>query len=111
MVSVEIDGYNFEVVKHFVYLGSSISTDNNISLEIRRRITLPNRCYFGPRKQLSEKALSWRTKIYLYKSLILPVLLYGPETWMLTSSDEEALGVFEGKILLKIYGPFCDRGE
>ena len=73
-VSIEIDGYNFEVVKDFVYLGSSINTDNDISLEIRR-ITLANRCYFGLRKQLSKKTLSWRTKICLYKSLILPVLL------------------------------------
>ena len=35
-VSVEIDSYNFEVVKDFVYLGSSINTDNDISLKIRR---------------------------------------------------------------------------
>ena len=41
--------------------------------------------------------------------IILPVLLYGAETWTLTSSDEQALGVFERKILRKIYGPFCDR--
>ena len=88
-----------------------INTDNDISREIRRRITLANRCYFGQRKQLSKKALSWRTKICLYKSLILPVLLYGGETWTLTSSDEQALGVFERKILHKIYGPFCDRGK
>ena len=45
--SVEID---FEVVKDFVCLGSSINTDNDISLEIRRRITLANSCYFGLRK-------------------------------------------------------------
>ena len=108
---MKIDGYNFEVVKDFIYLGSSINSDNDISLEIRRRITLANRCYFGLSKQLSKKALSWRTKICLYKSLILPVLLYGAETWTLTSSDEQALGVFERKILRKIYGPFCDRGE
>ena len=31
--------------------------------------------------------------------------------WKLTSLDEQALGVFERKILRKIYGPFCDRGE
>ena len=62
-VSVQLYGYNFEVVKDFVYLGSSIYTYNDISLEIRRRITLANRCYFGLRKQLSKKALSWRTKI------------------------------------------------
>ena len=80
-VSVEIDGYNFEVVKDIVYLRCSINTDNDISLEIRRRITLAKRCYFGLRKQLSKKVLSWRTKICLYKSLILPVLLYGAEPW------------------------------
>ena len=56
-VSVEIDGYNFEVVKDFVYLGSSINTDNEISLKIKSRITLANRCNFGLRKQLSKKAL------------------------------------------------------
>ena len=77
---------NFEVVKDFIYLCSSINTDNDISLEIRRRITLANRCYFGLRKQL-KKALSWKTKICLYKSLILTVLLYGVETWTLTSDD------------------------
>ena len=110
-VSVERDGYNFEVVKDFVYLGSSINTDNDISLKVRRRIILANRYYFGLRKQLSKKALSWRTKICLYKSRILPVLLYGAETWTLTSSDEQTFGVFERKILRKIYGPLCDRGE
>ena len=36
--SVAIDGYNFKVVKDFVYLGYSINTDNDISLEIRRII-------------------------------------------------------------------------
>ena len=41
----------------------------------------------------------------------MPVLLYGAGTWTLTSSDEQALGVFERKILRKINGPFCDRGE
>ena len=46
-------------------------------------------------------------KICLYKSL----LLYGAETCTMTSSDEQELGVFERKILRKIYGPFCDRGE
>ena len=41
----------------------------------------------------------------------MPVLLYGVETWTSASSDEQALGVFERKILRKIYGPFCDRAE
>ena len=39
-LSVETDRYNFEVVKDFVYLGCSINIDNDISLEIRRRLLL-----------------------------------------------------------------------
>ena len=69
VICVGIDGYNFEVVENFVYLGSSINTDNDISLEVRRKI-IANRCYLGLIKQLSKKALSWRTKICLCKSLI-----------------------------------------
>ena len=63
--SVEIDGYKFEVVKDFVYLSCGINFYKDISLEIRRRITLAHRCFFGLRKQLGKKVLSWRTKICL----------------------------------------------
>ena len=48
---VTVDSYNFEVVKDFVYLGTSINTDNNVSLEIQRRISLANKCYFGLGRQ------------------------------------------------------------
>ncbi|XP_054089974.1 putative uncharacterized transposon-derived protein F52C9.6 isoform X1 [Zeugodacus cucurbitae] len=102
---VTVDSHNFEVVDNFVYLGTSINNTNNVSLEIQRRITLANRCYFGLSRQLNSKVLSRRTKIKLYKSLIIPVLLYGAEDWTMSTSDETTLGVFEWKILRKIYGP------
>ena len=108
---VTVDNYTFEVVKDFVYLGTSINTNNNVSLEIKRRITLANRCYFGLSRQLRSRALSRRTKLTLYKSLIMPVLLYGAEAWTMTNTDEKALGAFERKILRKIYGPICVAGD
>ena len=60
-------------------------------------------------EQESEEDLLENEDMFIYKSFILTVLLCGAETWMLPYSDEQALGVFERKIL--IYGPFCDRGE
>lgn len=107
---VTVAGYSFEVVKDFVYLGSSMTSTNNISVEIQRRITLANRCYFGLSRQLSSRALSRRTKLRLYTSLILPVLLYGSEAWTLAAADEKNLGTFERKILRRIFGPLCVDG-
>ena len=49
--------------------------------------------------------LSRTTKLILYKTLILPVLLYGAEAWTLLSTDAAALRVFERKLLRKIFGP------
>jgi hypothetical protein len=40
-----------------------------------------------------------------YKKLILPVVLYGCETWSLTLSEKHRLRVFENRVLRRIYGP------
>ena len=101
--TIPIGDYNFEIVKDFVWLGSSVNNNTNVSLEIKRRVTLASRCYFGLSKELSNKALSRKTKLQMYKTLILPVLLYGAETWAITSSDEQVLQVFERKALRKIF--------
>ncbi|XP_070136101.1 uncharacterized protein [Drosophila bipectinata] len=41
------ENYSFGSVKEFIYLGTAITSTNDVSLEIKRRITLANRCYFG----------------------------------------------------------------
>ena len=66
-----------EVVKVPVYLGTMVTQDNNISLEISWRIELASSIYFELSNQMRSKALSWKTKILLYKTLILSVLLNG----------------------------------
>jgi hypothetical protein len=44
-------------------------------------------------------------KIKIYKTVILPVVLYGCETWSLTMREELRLRVFENRVLRKIFGP------
>ena len=44
-------------------------------------------------------------KIKIYKTIILPVVLYGCETWCLTLREERRLRVFENRILRRIFGP------
>jgi hypothetical protein len=43
--------------------------------------------------------------VALYKTVILPVVLYGCETWSLTLGEEHRLRVFENRVLRKIFGP------
>ena len=47
-------------------------------------------------------------KIKIYRTIILPVVLYGCETWSLTLREEYRLRVFENSVLRRIFGPKRD---
>jgi hypothetical protein len=44
-------------------------------------------------------------KIKIYRTVILPLVLYGCETWSLTLREEQRLRVFENRVLRRIFGP------
>jgi hypothetical protein len=45
----------------------------------------------------------------MYRTIILPVILYGCETWSLTLGEEHRLNVFENRVLSKMFGPRRDE--
>ncbi|XP_062706099.1 uncharacterized protein LOC134287678 [Aedes albopictus] len=98
------------VVEEFVYLGSLLTADNNVSCEIRRRIISGSRAYYGLQKKLRSKKIHPRTKCTMYKTLIRPVILYGHETWTMLEEDLQALGVFERRVLRTIFGGVQENG-
>jgi hypothetical protein len=53
--------------------------------------------------------LSKSLKIRIYKTIILPVVLYGYETWSLRLREEDGLEVFENRVLRRIFGPKRDE--
>jgi hypothetical protein len=59
--------------------------------------------------QSSTLLLSKNIKIRIYKSIILPVVLYGCESWSLTLREEHRLTVFENRVLRRIFGPKRDE--
>ena len=48
-------------------------------------------------------------KIKIYRAVILPVVLFGCETWSLILREERRLGVFENRVLRRIFGPKRDE--
>ena len=53
--------------------------------------------------------LSKKLKIKIYRTIILPVVLYGCETWSLTMREERRLRVFENRVLRRVFGPKRDE--
>jgi hypothetical protein len=58
---------------------------------------------------LPSNLLSKNTNIKIYRTIILPVVLYGCETWSLTLRKEHRLRVFENRVLRRIFGPKGDE--
>jgi hypothetical protein len=89
------------VVK-FKYLGTKLTSKND---EIKSRLNSGNACYYPFQSLLSSRLISKNLNIKIYKIVILPVVLYGCETWSLTLGEEHKLRVFENRVLRKIFGP------
>ncbi|KAJ4431719.1 hypothetical protein ANN_20321 [Periplaneta americana] len=89
--------------------GATVININDTREEIKRRINMGNSCYYSVEKLLSSSLLSKSLKVRIYKTVILPVVLYGCETWTLTFREEQRLRVFENKVLRKIFGAKRDE--
>ena len=82
------ENLSFEKVEMFKYQGIMVTNTNDIRKEINRRINMGNACYYSLEKILSSHLLSKKLKVNTYKSILLPVVLYGCETWSLTLREE-----------------------
>jgi len=106
---VRINNSTFEKVEEFKYLGTTLTNQNSIAEEIKSSLRSGNACYHSVQNLLSSRLLSKNLKTKIYRTVILPVVLYGSETWSLTLREERKLGVFENMVLRRIFGPRRDE--
>ena len=97
--SVRIDNSTFERVEEFKHLGTTLTNQNSITEEIKSRLSSGGACCHSVQNLLSSRLLSKNLKIKIYRTIILPVVFYGCETWSLTSREERKLRVFENMVL------------
>ena len=101
--NVKIENNSFERAEEFKYLGKTLTNQNSIEEEIKGRLMLGNACYRSVQNLLSSSLLSKNLKIKIYRTIILPVVVCGCETWSLTLRDERRLRVFENNVLRRIF--------
>jgi hypothetical protein len=82
---------------------------NCIHEEIKSRLNSGNACYHSVQSLLSSRLQSRNVKVKIYKTIILPAVLYGCETRSLTLREEHRLRVFQSRVLRKIFGPKKDE--
>jgi len=96
-------------VEEFKYLGTTLTNQNSMAEEIKSRLRSGNAYYHSMQNILSSRLLSKSLKFKIYRTLILPVVLYGCENWSLTLREERKLRVFDNMVLRRIFGPRRDE--
>ena len=87
------------------YSVRSLTNQNSIQEEIKSKFNLGNVCYHSVQNLFSSNLLS-KKKLWIkvYRTIILPVILYGCETWSFTLREEHRVRVFENRVLRRILG-------
>jgi hypothetical protein len=106
---IKIANGSFENVSQFRFLGTTITNQNLIEAEIKRRLNSGNACYHSVQNFLFARLLLKNVKSRIRKTIILPVTLYGCETLSLTLKEKHRLRVFENRVPRRIFGAKRDE--
>lgn len=87
-------------------LSTKMTADGDCDVEVNVRISKANQAFSMLKSVWRSTNLSFHTKIRIYKSNVLSVLLYGSECWKMTVAVERKLEVFQNKCLRRILRGF-----
>ena len=91
ITSWQIDGEAVETVADFIFRGSKITADGECSHDIKRRLLLGRKAMTNLNSILKSRDITLPTKVHPVKAMVIPVVMYGCESWTTKLSAEELM--------------------
>ena len=108
ITSWQIDRETVEAVTDFIFLGSKITSDDDCSHEIKRRLLLGRKTMTILDSILKSRDTTLPTKVCLVKAVVFPVVMYGCESWTIKKAEHRSTDAFElWRRLLRV--PWTER--
>ena len=95
IASWQIDGETMETVTDLIFLGSKITADGDFSHEIKRHLLLGRKAMTKLDSILKSRDITLLTKAHLVKTTVLPVVMYGCESWTIKKAEHRGIDAFE----------------
>ena len=95
ITSWQINGETMERVRDFIFGGSKISADGDCSHEIKRRLLLGRKVMTNLDSLSISRDITLPTKVCLIKAMVLPVVMYGCESWATKKAECRRIDAFE----------------
>ena len=95
ITSWQIDGETVETATDFILGGSKITADGDCSHEIKRCLLLGRKAVNNLDSILKSRDITLSTKVHLVKAMVLPVVMYGYESWIIKKAEHQRIDAFE----------------
>ena len=102
--TISLRGNPLEAVESFSYLGSEVGKNAKVGGDVETRLEKASRVYQEWRKEVFWRSISKRTKLHVFREMVMPMVLYGAETWAVTQQELRKLHAFQMKCLREIVG-------
>ena len=91
----QIDGGKVETVTDFIFLGFTITVDTDCSHEMKSCLLLGSKVMINIDSVLKSRDIMLLTKVHIVKAMVLPVVLYGCESWTIKKVEHQKVDAFE----------------
>ena len=95
VTSWQIDGETMETVTDFILGNSKITAEDDCNHEVKRRLLLERNAMTNLDSMLKSRDITLLTKTHLVRAMVLPVEMYGCESWTIKKAEHRRIDAFE----------------